>query len=322
MKLSADTVAAINKYGPSINGLARRRYGISGKALLGKLVAGESSDNMGAVSSAGARGKTQFTAGSRAVAIKKFGIDPWRSTDEAVHAAVLHLKGKINGSKGLEGYNPGDPRYASYILNQKIGGIKGGGAAASAPTGPRFKTVTNTTTKQDLKSALVDALLSGKKTPLNAAAGAVRSGAYDYQSTSSHQVALPGGGGSTGAGGPGYADKVHSRANRINAQHLPYQWGGGHAGKTKVSQAIPLDCSGAVSKVLGINPRVAAQFKNWGRPGHGGRIEVYAKDSHVLLKIDGHFWGTSASNPGGGAGWIPASQISAAYLKGFTVRHV
>lgn len=317
MKLSADTQAAINKYGPKINHLARTRYNTTGKALLAKLVVGESSDNMGAVSKAGARGKTQFTAGSRAVAIRKFGIDPWRSTDEAVHAAVLHLQGKINGSKGLEGYNPGDPKYPSYILNQKVGGSARSVSNRNG-TAARFKTVTNTTTEQDTRSALVDALLSGKKNPLNAAAGAVRSGAYDVQKTSSKQVAVPG----VAGGGPGFADKVHSRADRINAQHLPYQWGGGHAGKTKIAQAIPLDCSGAVSKVLGINPRVAAQFKSWGQPGRGGRIEVYAKDSHVLLKIDGHFWGTSASNPGGGAGWIPASQISASYLKGFTVRHV
>ena len=31
-----------------------------------------------------------------------------------------------------------------------------------------------------------------------------------------------------------------------------------------------------------------------------------------------HFFGTSASNPGGGAGWIPQDQISPAYLRGFT----
>lgn len=126
-KLSGDTRRAVQRYGPSINGLAERRYHISGAALLAKLVAGESGDDPNAVSSAGARGRAQFTAGSRRIAIQKYGIDPWKSADEAVHAAALHLRGKINGSKGLEGYNPGDPSYPSYILSQRVGKIGGGG---------------------------------------------------------------------------------------------------------------------------------------------------------------------------------------------------
>lgn len=138
MGLSQQTLRAVRRYGPGVDGLARHRYGISGEALLAKLVLGESGDRMGAVSSAGARGKAQFTAGSRATAIRRFGIDPWRSTDEAVHAAVLHLRGKINGSKGLEGYNPGDPSYPHYILSRKVGNVGqgstgGGGASMQNP---------------------------------------------------------------------------------------------------------------------------------------------------------------------------------------------
>jgi hypothetical protein len=78
-----------------------------------------------------------------------------------------------------------------------------------------------------------------------------------------------------------------------------------------------------VSAVLGINPRVASQFKGWGSPGDGGSrgVTIYAKDTHVLMKINGHFFGTSGTNPGGGAGWIPQQAISPQYLQGFTVRH-
>jgi hypothetical protein len=112
-----------------------------------------------------------------------------------------------------------------------------------------------------------------------------------------------------------------ARASAIDAQHLPYQWGGGHGGKVNPNRAMPLDCSGAVSAVLGINPRVSGELARWGKPGKGRRMTVYANGKHTLLEIDGHFWGTSASNPGGGAGWIPRSQISAQYLKGFTARH-
>jgi len=116
------------------------------------------------------------------------------------------------------------------------------------------------------------------------------------------------------------------RAAQIDAQHLPYLWGGGHAGKvTDPRHTTALDCSGAVSAVLGIDPRVASQFEHFGSAGAapGGKgITIYAKDTHVLMEINGHFFGTSASNPGGGAGWIPRSALPAGYLKGFTARHL
>lgn len=112
-----------------------------------------------------------------------------------------------------------------------------------------------------------------------------------------------------------------ARASKIDAQHLPYKWGGGHGGKTEPGTGVPVDCSGAVSSVLGIDPRVASQFKSFGKPGRG-RVTIYAKDTHVLMEINGHFFGTSQTNPGGGAGWIPRSAISPQYLQGFTARHI
>jgi cell wall-associated NlpC family hydrolase len=113
--------------------------------------------------------------------------------------------------------------------------------------------------------------------------------------------------GSSPSSGGDLASFAKLRADAINAQGLPYKWGGGHGGQTKLSEPVPLDCSGAVSKVLGIDPRVADQFKTWGRPGDGGSkgVTVYSKPTHTLMKINGHFFGTSGSNPGGGAGWIP-----------------
>lgn len=126
----------MRRYGPSVNRLARSRYDISGKQLLARLILGESGDRAGAVSTAGARGRAQFTPGSREIAVDRFGVDPWRSADEAVHAAALHLLGKINGSKGLEGYNPGDPNYPRYILGQHPGKIGGGGSGPAATRAP------------------------------------------------------------------------------------------------------------------------------------------------------------------------------------------
>lgn len=113
------------------------------------------------------------------------------------------------------------------------------------------------------------------------------------------------------------------RAATIDAKRLPYQWGGGHGGKVDPRKATPLDCSGAVSAVLGIDPRVSGAFTKWGKPGAGdGKgVVVYANDKHVLMSIGGKFFGTSATNPGGGAGWIPRNKLSPEYLKGFTARH-
>jgi hypothetical protein len=50
-------------------------------------------------------------------------------------------------------------------------------------------------------------------------------------------------------------------------------------------------------------------------------VTVYANDHHVLMEINGHFFGTSAANPGGGAGWIPRAHVPASYLAQFTARH-
>jgi hypothetical protein len=129
------------------------------------------------------------------------------------------------------------------------------------------------------------------------------------------------------AGGVVTATQFIARANAIDAKRLPYQWGGGHSGKVDPKHPVPLDCSGAVSAVLNIDPRVSGDFERWGKPGEGGVATVYANPKHVLMKIRGrdgqwHFFGTSASNPRGGAGWIPAEKITSDYLKNFTARHV
>ena len=115
---------------------------------------------------------------------------------------------------------------------------------------------------------------------------------------------------------------VVQRANQIAEKHLPYLWGGGHQGKViDASRATPLDCSGAVSAALGINPKVSGEFESWGVPGKGKGMTIYANGKHVLMEINGRFWGTSGTNPGGGAGWIKPGAINPAYLHGFVARH-
>ena len=132
------------------------------------------------------------------------------------------------------------------------------------------------------------------------------------------------GAGPAGGGGGGLAAMATKRANAFEAKKFPYAWGGGHGGKlARRKDFVPVDCSGAVSAVLKMDPRVSGQFSSWGKPGDGGNrgVTIYSNPHHVLMKINGRFFGTSGSNPGGGAGWIPSSAVSGDYLKGFTARH-
>ena len=114
-------------------------------------------------------------------------------------------------------------------------------------------------------------------------------------------------------------------ANRLERASFPYVWGGGHQGTP--APFGPMDCSGAVSYVLqqaGVNipTMTSGAMMRAGQPGPGA-LTIYATPAHVLMRIaggpNGGFFGTSRSNPGGGAGWI--SPPGAGYLAGRTVRH-
>lgn len=127
---------AAKRYGsePSFDKWSRAKYGVSGPALLAKVAKGESGFDMHAVSSAGARGGTQFMPGTRADFIRRYGVDAWKDPDAAVHATKLYLQ---HDPRGVAGYNPGMPTYASYILGQKVGDIGGGTSGSRAPASPR-----------------------------------------------------------------------------------------------------------------------------------------------------------------------------------------
>lgn len=155
-----NVLAAATKYGPSIDHIAHQ-YHISGADLLLKLSKGENSWGDKGVSSAGARGYTQFIPATRAAYIQKYGIDPWKDADSAFHATAIYLKHAGN----IAAYNPGMSSYTKYILDQDIG----------SATVAAIKTPTTTTkpgfglpkvAKQDssaVDDALVTALLSGKR---------------------------------------------------------------------------------------------------------------------------------------------------------------
>jgi len=126
-----------------------------------------------------------------------------------------------------------------------------------------------------------------------------------------------------GGGNVGAMGAMLGLVNRYERKSFPYLWGGGHQGF--VNAGAPVDCSGFVSDVLHTGgllqgaPMVSGALANWGQPAKGNEpLVVYANAGHTLMRLNGRFAGTSASNPGGGAGWL--GDQSASYLSGFAKR--
>jgi len=122
------------------------------------------------------------------------------------------------------------------------------------------------------------------------------------------------------AGGNRTYAAILKEANRIDALHLPYVWGGGHQ-STPAPPDGPFDCSGAISALFQgagfqIPTMVSSGFESFGLAGKG-KVSVLANPEHVYSVLGGRAWGTSEENPGGGAGWIDGYT----YRGGFTIRH-
>jgi hypothetical protein len=126
--------------------------------------------------------------------------------------------------------------------------------------------------------------------------------------------------------------RMVSEMNQVAGHRYNYEWGGGHnptfAPTTGAGHGsgpgVGYDCSGAISAILHAagklaQPLVASQFMTYGQPGPGGRndLTIYASPDHVFAELNGRFFGTSMSNPGGGAGWFQRAQTA-----GYTIRHV
>ena len=252
----------------------------------------------------------------KSVVLKQTDIGPNQSTGRRIDVTYSALK-KFGYS---ERNFPTDANWQAEYLGKNPGASPGARTptrSQNAPTGG------SDLQAQARRQAAAQWLLSSSKSVAdlqNRVAQAEASVPASTPTTPKAPTAAP----SRSQGSTPLASAAKQRADLIDSKKLPYKWGGGHGGRVDVKNPVPLDCSGAVSAVLGIDPRVSGQFQSWGRPGRapGGRgITIYSNAEHVLMEIDGRFWGTSASNPGGGAGWIPRSKISASYLSRFTARH-
>jgi cell wall-associated NlpC family hydrolase len=97
----------------------------------------------------------------------------------------------------------------------------------------------------------------------------------------------------------------------------PYKWGGGHANWNDTGY----DCSGSVSYALhggGLlnGALVSGDFADWGLPGEGSWISIYANAGHVYMVVAGMRFDTSARSRSGSR-WTMEQRSS----DGFAVTH-
>jgi peptidoglycan hydrolase CwlO-like protein len=117
------------------------------------------------------------------------------------------------------------------------------------------------------------------------------------------------------AGAPAAVGEVIAAGNAIAT--LPYIYGGGHAS----FHANGYDCSGSVSYALAAaglvsSPMVSGDFENWGDPGPGRWITIYANAGHVWMEVAGWRFDTVALAEGG-TRWAQGG----GEFSGFVVRH-
>jgi cell wall-associated NlpC family hydrolase len=115
---------------------------------------------------------------------------------------------------------------------------------------------------------------------------------------------------------PEVVKRVILAANEI--AKFPYKWGGGHG----AWRDNGYDCSGSVSFALagaGLlgRPLTSGLFMNYGSPGQGRWITIYANSGHIFMVVAGLRFDTSGQGRAG-TRW----QADARSTAGFAVRHI
>jgi cell wall-associated NlpC family hydrolase len=125
--------------------------------------------------------------------------------------------------------------------------------------------------------------------------------------------------GSTAVAPLGAPTKVKDAINAANTLvGQPYVLGGGHGS----FYSRGYDCSGSVSFALAgagflQAPLTSGQLENWGAPGPGKWITVYANAGHTYAVIAGLRWDTVGDRKGTGPQW----HVALPYPEGFVARH-
>jgi cell wall-associated NlpC family hydrolase len=117
---------------------------------------------------------------------------------------------------------------------------------------------------------------------------------------------------------PGAVQSVISAGNEI--AHLPYRFGGGHG----TFEDTAYDCSGSLSFVFAaaglLNTTVTSgQLMNWGNPGPGKWITVFASPGHTFMYVAGLRFDTVALAETGSR-WSNRS-ADEPDLSAFAIRH-
>ena len=115
---------------------------------------------------------------------------------------------------------------------------------------------------------------------------------------------------------PDVVKRVIMAANEI--AKFPYKWGGGHGAWRDTGY----DCSGSVSFALagaGLlgSPLTSGGFMNYGAPGRGRWITIYANDGHMFMVVAGLRFDTSGQGRAG-TRWQEGVRSTA----GFAVRRI
>jgi len=115
---------------------------------------------------------------------------------------------------------------------------------------------------------------------------------------------------------PDVVKRVIMAANEI--AKFPYKWGGGHG----AWRDNGYDCSGSVSFALagaGLlgRPLTSGLFMNYGGPGAGEWITIYANSGHIFMVVAGLRFDTSGQGRAG-TRWQDEPRSTA----GFAVRHI
>ena len=117
-------------------------------------------------------------------------------------------------------------------------------------------------------------------------------------------------------GVPEAVQRVVAGGNAI--ADFPYIWGGGHGSFI----ANGYDCSGSVSYALAAGgllgaPLVSGDLANWGEPGPGRWITIYANAGHTFMDVDGMWFDTAGRSGPYASRWL----VSQPSLAGYAVRH-
>ena len=118
------------------------------------------------------------------------------------------------------------------------------------------------------------------------------------------------------ANAPDAIRRVIAAGNQI--ARSPYLWGGGH-GKW---QDHGYDCSGSVSYALAFGGMLgytltSGQLMNWGSPGPGKWLTIYANEGHVFMYVAGLRFDTSGRIGDHSSRW----QLAPRSAGGFVARH-